>query len=184
LNRDDATALDLKSVYATVRRRTTDFTDFTDEEWRRSACVFRPTSVSDPSVKSVQSVVKTIISAVTFHFEAMPSKLPSELRFFRGDTLLGIITPGPTPGLGDLEAPWHAGAFHPSPDFGSAQPLFQKELELLNAEETQGAPPDAWEDVWDAICAPGLSLLAPDDTVFLSEPFLIHIDGTKTWWCP
>jgi hypothetical protein len=110
---------------------------------------------------------------------AVPSTPPPELRLFRGDALLGTITPG----LGEFDAPWRAEVFHPSPEFVSVQPLFQRELELLHAEETTGAPPDAWEDAWDEICAPGLRLLAPDDTAFVSDPFLIHIDGPKTWWC-
>jgi len=48
-------------AYAAVKRRTTDCTDDTDEEWRRSACVpDRSYFVSNPSVKSVKSVVKTL----------------------------------------------------------------------------------------------------------------------------
>ena len=47
---------------AADRRKTTDCTDDTDEEWRRSARTFqRSPFVSDPSVKSVKSVVKITV---------------------------------------------------------------------------------------------------------------------------
>jgi len=59
--RCSSTSKESTLAYAAVKRRTTDCTDDTDEEWRKERLCSRPSYfVSNPSVKSVKSVVKSV----------------------------------------------------------------------------------------------------------------------------
>jgi hypothetical protein len=101
----------------------------------------------------------------------MPPTPPIVYKSYRGDVLLGTITPDNT----RSDFPWYAGIFHPTPDFETVRPLFENELSVLDSEDF-----DAWELAWQAITKPGLKL-EYDNGEIVNE-LLIHIEGEKTWW--
>lgn len=90
-------------------------------------------------------------------------------RLYQGEVLLGTLKVW-------REMPWLSGKFHPTPAFEPLRPLFQREIDLLNAEEHE-----AWEEAYDAIDALGLSLWAPDAEAPVRE-FLLHVDGDEAWF--
>jgi hypothetical protein len=102
----------------------------------------------------------------------MPETQQTVYRLLRGDKLLGTVTHHPA----HDDFPWRGGVFEPTPEFDSVRPLFDEELRLLNADRM-----DEWTVAWDDIERPGLALEPLDGGSPITE-FLIHIDGTKTWW--
>lgn len=109
----------------------------------------------------------------------MPKQpIPPILQLLRGDVVLGTIAVNPL----DTNPPWHSGAFAPTAAFGDVRDLFEHELRLLRANESDD--PAQWED-WEAAHAelhdPGLRL-ASEDASFVDDEILIHIDGSEAWW--
>ena len=109
----------------------------------------------------------------------MPKQqFPHTLQLFRGDALLGAIDVKP----GDGDLPWRSGSFRPTADFESVRDLFEQELHLLRANETDdSALWDDWEAVYAELHDPGIRLEAPDRSYTANE-ILIHIDGSEAWW--
>lgn len=108
-----------------------------------------------------------------------PSRnLPATLHLIRGATNLGTITVKP----GGADYPWYNGAFEPTPEFSAVRELFEQELTLLRANESDDAAQwDEWEDVHAELHDPGLKLRAPDMS-FQADEILIHLDGAEAWW--
>jgi hypothetical protein len=93
-------------------------------------------------------------------------------QLFRGDTLLGTLTVQPN--LCDF--PWYGGRFEPAPDYAEVEPLFNKELRLLDAEDYE-----TWESIWAQIDLPRLALLPLNGGERIDE-VLIHIEGDVAHW--
>jgi hypothetical protein len=108
----------------------------------------------------------------------MPTQTPATLNLVRGDTVLGTIEVHP----GNADFPWFSGTFRPSREFEAVRPLFERELELLRANENDdSASWDDWEEVHDELHDPGLRLTAPDSN-YTADDILIHINGAEAWW--
>jgi hypothetical protein len=108
----------------------------------------------------------------------MPTRLPDTLNLVRGDTVLGTIAVN----HGGGDAPWFSGAFAAAPEFEEVRELFERELQLLRANENDdSATWDDWEDVHAELHDPGLRLCAPDSS-YTAEEILIHINGSEAWW--
>lgn len=68
--------------------------------------------------------------------------LPPKLHLLRGGTNLGTIAVKP----GSADYPWYTGTFEPTPEFASVRELFELELALLQANESDdSAKWDEWE---------------------------------------
>jgi hypothetical protein len=93
-----------------------------------------------------------------------------DYRLYRSDVLIGTLT-----GTDD-DFPWHYGTCDPAPAFELVRPLFDRELELLNADRM-----DEWEVAWEAVAALGLRL-EPVAAGADIEEFLLHIEGSRAWW--
>ena len=103
---------------------------------------------------------------------------PQTLRLFRGDALLGMIDVKP----GDGDLPWRTGSFRPSADFEAVRELFERELRLLRANESDdSALWDDWEAVHAELHEPGIRLEATDRS-YAADEILIHINGAEAWW--
>lgn len=92
---------------------------------------------------------------------------------YRNDQLLGELI------ATSFDFPWHRGNFRPTPAFEEVRPLFERELELLNADQMV-----EWEAVWTAIYDLGMRMRPAsirDASEDISE-FLLHIDGDEAWW--
>jgi hypothetical protein len=74
--------------------------------------------------------------------------------------------------------PWWEGEFDPTPEFWLVRPLFDRERELLDADEDI----DAWTSAWDELSA-GLVLEPLDDREPITD-FLLHIEenGRRASW--
>lgn len=97
--------------------------------------------------------------------------MSSKYAFFRGDVLLGDISPTHS------DFPWHYGDFEPTDDFQAVAELFETELAAL--ESSKG--PGDWDAVYDIISNPGLRLEPYGPGKSINNP-LIHIQGDKAWW--
>ena len=105
-------------------------------------------------------------------------QLPETLQLVRGDTLLGTIRVKP----GEGEFPWYSGEFQPTAEFEHVRELFERELELLQANTSNdSAQWDDWEAVHAELHEPGLRLQAGDKSYQANE-ILIHIHGAEAWW--
>jgi hypothetical protein len=105
-------------------------------------------------------------------------QMPGTLELVRGNAVLGTIEVNP----GERDFPWYSGAFHPSADFEPVRGLFERELELLQANTSDDAAQwDDWEAVHAELHEPGLRLQAPDRS-YEADEILIHIDGAEAWW--
>lgn len=94
----------------------------------------------------------------------------TELQLKRGEELLGILR------AYDNDFPWVKCKFEPTPSFKAFEPLFEAELKLLNADETE-----AWEDAYDRIIGLGLQLLDVERGKVISE-FILHIEDSEAWF--
>jgi hypothetical protein len=95
--------------------------------------------------------------------------MPGRYHLYRGDVLLGTLS--------NLQPdfPWVVGSFEPSDAFAAERPLFERELELLDAEHY-----DEWEELWTRIAAPGLRILPVDPGEEPVEDFnIIHLRGDR-----
>jgi hypothetical protein len=108
----------------------------------------------------------------------VPAQMPNTLSLVRGETVLGSIDVNP----GNADFPWFSGVFHAAPEFEAVRHLFDRELRLLRANSSDDSA--AWEE-WEAVHAelhdPGVRLCA-DDSDFVAEEILIHINGAEVWW--
>jgi hypothetical protein len=84
----------------------------------------------------------------------------------RGEPLGEIV-------VDDGDFPWLHGRFVPEPAFSEVRPLFERSLELLDAEDYA-----AWEPAYDRINAT-MTLVAPDGPV---AEFLLHIQADRAWF--
>ncbi|WP_425247880.1 hypothetical protein [Streptomyces sp. NEAU-NA10] len=76
----------------------------------------------------------------------------------------------------EADFPWLAGHFTPGPAYGAVEPLFARELALLEADL------DTHVEEWEAVYAEIrrlLSLTSPDGPV---AEFLLHIEGNRAWF--
>lgn len=105
-------------------------------------------------------------------------QFPHTLQLFRGDALLGMIDVKP----GDDDLPWRSGSFRPSADFEAVRGLFDQELRLLRANESDDSA--LWDD-WEAVHAelhdPGIRLETADKS-YVDTEILIHINDSEAWW--
>ncbi len=94
-----------------------------------------------------------------------------DYRVVRDGMLLGTLT------CTGSDMPWWEGEFEPAPGFESVRPLFDRERELLEADDM-----DAWGRAWDEL-AVGLVLEPLDGREPITE-FLLHIepDGRRASW--
>jgi hypothetical protein len=88
-----------------------------------------------------------------------------------GDTRLGVLIQD------DIDQPWIVCHFVADSAFAEIQPLFEVELQALEA-----APMDveAWEKTYEAIVA--LDLHVVDDEGKDIGPTLLHIRGEEAWF--
>jgi hypothetical protein len=93
-----------------------------------------------------------------------------DYRVIRNGVLLGTLTR-----IGS-DMPWWEGDFDPTPGFESVRPLFERERELLDADEDI----DAWGRAWEELSV-GLVLEPLDGRKPITE-FLLHIDGRQATW--
>lgn len=93
-------------------------------------------------------------------------------RLYRGTDFLGTAV------LKDelCDFPWYGGQFEAAPAFAAVEALFEEELRLLEADETDG-----WEDVWARIAEPGLVLLPAAGGEAISD-LVVHIEGAHARW--
>ena len=106
------------------------------------------------------------------------SQMPEVLSLIRGDTVLGTIKVNP----GNADFPWFSGSFSATPAFEGVRDLFERELQLLRANENDdSATWDDWEAVHAELHDPGLRLSAPDSS-YIADEILIHINGDEAWW--
>ena len=96
---------------------------------------------------------------------------PSRFQFYRGDVLLGEISPTHD------DFPWHYGTFEASVEFRAIASLFESELRVL--KETHGG--SDWDKAYDLISSAGLRLEPVGPGRVISNP-LIHIQGDSAWW--
>jgi hypothetical protein len=93
-----------------------------------------------------------------------------DYRVLRNGVLLGKLT------RTGSDMPWWVGGFDPAPAFESLRSVFDKERELLEADEDM----DAWGQAWEEL-SQGLVLKPLDGRPPITE-FLLHIDErTATW---
>lgn len=105
-------------------------------------------------------------------------QIPGTLELVRGNRVLGTIDVNP----GERDFPWYSGAFHPAAEFEPVRGLFERELELLQANTSDDdAQWDDWEAVHAELHEPGMRLQAPDRS-YEADEILIHIDGAEAWW--
>ena len=73
--------------------------------------------------------------------------------------------------------PWYEGIFDPVPEFASVRPLFDRERELLEADDI-----DAWCRAWDELA--DKMVLEPLDGREAITEFLLHIEavGRQASW--
>ena len=74
------------------------------------------------------------------------------------------------------DQPWWLGDFDAAPGFESFRPVFERERELLEADDDL----DAWGRAWDELSA-GMVLEPLDGREPITE-FLLHIDGRQASW--
>lgn len=109
----------------------------------------------------------------------MPKQqMPEILNLVRGNVVLGTIEVR----KGEADFPWYSGEFHASAEFEGVRELFERELELLQANTTDdSAQWDDWEAVHAELHEPGLRLEGKDRS-YDADEILIHINGTEAWW--
>lgn len=93
-----------------------------------------------------------------------------QLHLKRGEELLGVLLSKAT------DFPWVNCEFEPTASFKEVQPLFDEELNLLDADLM-----DAWQNAYDRINALGLQLIDTKDEKDIGE-FLLHIRGNEAWF--
>ncbi|MFB7914797.1 hypothetical protein [Streptomyces sp. NPDC056061] len=76
----------------------------------------------------------------------------------------------------ETDFPWLSGRFAPGPAFAVVQPLFARDLELMEFNDDEHW--DEWEKVYDEI-RQAVSLTSPSGPV---PEFLLHIDGDRAWF--
>lgn len=86
------------------------------------------------------------------------------------DEVIGRIT------IDGGDFPWLEGAFEALPGFAEFKPLFDCELELINADLPERVPD--WEEVYAKI-QDRLSLYDPDGPV---AEFLLHVEDDRAWF--
>jgi hypothetical protein len=95
--------------------------------------------------------------------------MPGRYHLYRGPMLLGTLS--------DLQPdfPWLVGSFQPSAAYEADRPLFERSLELLDAELYE-----EWDELWTRIAAPGLRIepLDPGDKP-IADFDLIHLQGDR-----
>ena len=91
-------------------------------------------------------------------------------QLYRGETLLGVLTPT------ESDQPWWLGSFAPTIAFEEVRPLFLQELKLLNADQM-----GEWELLQTQIQTLELKLVPSDGSDSVSD-FLLHIDAENAWW--
>jgi hypothetical protein len=93
------------------------------------------------------------------------------------DELIGEIR------ITDGDFPWLSGTFVPLPGFARFKPLFEQELQLLDAvsdpDSDTGKATDAWEAAY-ALLSSSLTMINDHD-VPVAE-FLLHIQDTQAWF--
>lgn len=75
--------------------------------------------------------------------------------------------------IDEADWPWLHGRFVPAPAFSQVKGLFDREQELLEAEDFP-----AWETAYGQI-ASTMTLVSPDGPV---AEFLLHVEGDRAWF--
>ncbi|GAB3998068.1 hypothetical protein GCM10029992_22850 [Glycomyces albus] len=102
--------------------------------------------------------------------EAVLSRRGEVWTLLRGDEVIGRIT------VDRSDFPWLEGAFEALPGFAEFKPLFDRELELIEADLPEQVPD--WEELYTEIQR-RLSLHDPDGPV---EEFLLHVEDGRAWF--
>ena len=78
----------------------------------------------------------------------------------------------------EVDQPWFICSFSPTAAFEEVKPLFDRELELLNAGDSEE---DAWEEIMGQIDALKLRLTEAENGNNIEE-FLLHIQNDEAWF--
>ena len=100
--------------------------------------------------------------------EGLVSEQESILRLYRGDALLAILS-----NIRLWDWPWYSCNFQPTSAFEQYQPLFERELELLEGKGAIGE----WDLAYAKIEELGLTLSYPSEDK-ATNVFLLHIEDT------
>lgn len=91
-----------------------------------------------------------------------------------GDTRLGLLT------LYEIDQPWFNCRFEAEAAFEEIRPLFDAELQAMEAEPALETKHDKWEKAYDAIDALNLYLVSnAGETI---GPMLLHIRDDEAWF--
>lgn len=85
-------------------------------------------------------------------------------------TVVGVLTQT------DIDQPWIQCGFSASPEFVAYAALFERELELLNADLME-----EWEASYDKIDEPGLSLTSTSGSEDITN-VLLHFGRDSAWF--
>ncbi|MBV9468618.1 MAG: hypothetical protein JO316_03520 [Abitibacteriaceae bacterium] len=96
--------------------------------------------------------------------------MASTFHLKQNETLLGVLHQDG----GDF--PWFDARFEPTPAFEEYQPLFARELELLEAEEWE-----EWDKVYLQFQQSGIYLFDVAEAIRIDE-FILHIKGDEAWF--
>ncbi|MEU0394347.1 hypothetical protein ABZ208_16490 [Streptomyces sp. NPDC006208] len=80
--------------------------------------------------------------------------------------------------IDEADFPWLHGRFVPGPGFATVEPLFHRELELLERYDEDETAGEEWEAVYADI-GRAVSLVSPTGPV---AEFLLHIEGDRAWF--
>lgn len=102
----------------------------------------------------------------------------TEFSFYRGRTLLGLIT------ITGYDQPFIKASFKPSEEYHMVKDLFDKELSYVS-EPDFSSKISMWEDIYKKILKPGLYLISvQEDQEYKIKNPLIHIEGDCAWFRP
>jgi hypothetical protein len=103
-------------------------------------------------------------------------------RLTRGGEVLAVLRQDGRATDPDLDGQFTTEAtFEPTPAFESVRHLFEREYELLAADED--ARNKEWMDIWDELKAPGLFVESADGSERLDIVW-VHVKDGRAWWWP
>src|SRR5689334_11576396 len=104
---------------------------------------------------------------------------PNEWQLTRGGETLAVLRPDGQQLVTDYQA--IEGTFETAPEFEAVRPLFEREVELLDADDD--ASNDEWFEIWNQLRAPGLFVKA-NGGLEVIEILWIHFKDGRAWWFP